>query len=154
MTNSSIHLTRDGEHMMKKIIACSVVSICMLLGTVIFTIAAGNPGPADIVLGEGGKKPAQFPHKKHQDAFKCAECHHSMTADGKQIPYVDGQEIKKCADCHNATVLAGKKKDKLDLDTLKGAGHGNCVECHKAKKDDATIKDKKIDKCTTCHVKD
>ncbi len=82
---------------MKKIVAGSVVSFCMLLGAVLFAYAAGNTGPADITLDEGGKKPAQFPHKKHQDTFKCAECHHGMAADGKQVPYVEGQEIKNCA---------------------------------------------------------
>jgi hypothetical protein len=138
---------------MRKIIACGFISFCMLIGSVTFTMAAGNVGPADITIDEGGKKPAQFPHRKHQDAFKCGECHHQMTADGKQGPYVEGQEIKKCATCHNATVLAGRMKDKLALDTLKGAGHGNCVECHKDKKDEPAIKDKKIDKCETCHPK-
>ncbi len=138
---------------MKKIIACSFVSLCMLLGTVIFTLAAGNTGPADITLDEGGKKPAQFTHKNHQDRLKCGECHHQMTADGKQSPYVEGQEIKKCVTCHNSTVLAGRMKDKLALDTFKGAGHGNCLECHKAKKDEPAIKDKKIDKCENCHPK-
>ena len=138
---------------MRKIIACSFFSLSMLIGSVLFTMAAGNVGPADITIDEGGKKPAVFPHKKHQDAFKCGECHHQMAADGKQSPYVEGQEIKKCGSCHNATVLAGKMKDKLALDTLKGAGHGNCLECHKAKKDEPAIKDKKIDKCETCHPK-
>jgi len=151
--HNSNHLTKRGAKKMRKIVACSVVSFCMLLGTVFFTFAAVNTGPADITIDEGGKKPAQFSHKKHQDAFKCAECHHQMAADGKLVPYVEGQEIKKCASCHNATVLAGKMKDKLALDTLKGAGHGNCVECHKAKKDEPAFKDKKIDKCETCHPK-
>lgn len=138
---------------MKKIIACSVMSLCMLFGTVCFSFAAGDTGPASITLGESGKKPAQFPHKKHQDAFKCAECHHLMAADGKQSPYVEGQEIKKCAACHNATVLAGKMKDKLALDTLKGAGHGACLQCHKMKNDEPALKDKHLDKCDTCHAK-
>lgn len=138
---------------MKRIVACGVFTLCILFGAVFITVAGSNVGPADIVLEEGGKKPAQFPHKKHQDAFKCGECHHQMTKDGKQVPYTDGQEIKKCGECHNATVLAGKMKDKLALDTLKGAGHGNCVECHKAKKDEPAVKDKKLDKCDTCHVK-
>ncbi len=137
---------------MNKFLACGVIALCMLLGSVFSTIAANN-GPAGITMDEGGKKPAVFPHKKHQDAFKCGECHHGMSADGKQVPYQDGQEIKKCATCHNATVLAGKTKGTLALDTLKGAGHGNCVECHKAKKDEAAIKGKKIDKCDTCHPK-
>ncbi len=139
---------------MKKIVACSLVSLCMLLGAVIFAMAAANPGPADITIDAAGKKPAVFPHKKHQDGFKCAECHHGMAADGKQVPYADGQEVKKCGDCHNATVLAGKMKDKLALDTLKGAGHGNCLECHKAKAAaDPAMKEKKLDKCETCHPK-
>jgi hypothetical protein len=137
---------------MKKFLACCILSFCALFASTVMSLAA-DMGPADILMGKEGKKPAQFTHKKHQDAFKCEECHHGMAADGKKIPYVDGQEIKKCGDCHNTSVLAGKMKDKLALDTLKGAGHGNCVECHKAKKDDPAFKDKKIDKCEICHPK-
>jgi len=138
---------------MNKLIACSLLSLCMVFATVTLTQAAADPGPASITLGEGGKKPSIFPHKTHQATIKCGECHHGMGADGKQLAYSDGQEIKKCASCHNDKVLAGKMKDKLKLDTMQGAGHGNCQECHKAKKGEDAFKEKKLDKCETCHPK-
>jgi hypothetical protein len=139
--------------MLKKILACGVMSLFLMSCAAILAFAAADQGPAEITLGESGKKPALFPHKKHQDTLKCADCHHGM-ADGKQVPYAEGLKIEKCDTCHNATVLAGKMKDKLALDTLKGAGHGNCLECHKEKAaSDAALKEKKIDKCDTCHPK-
>lgn len=138
--------------MLKKILACGVMSLFVASFAAILAFAA-DPGPADITMGEGGKKPAVFPHKKHQDTIKCEECHHGMT-DGKKVPYVEGQKIEKCDTCHNANVLAGKTKGNLALDTLKGAGHGNCLECHKEKANaDPALKEKKIDKCETCHPK-
>ena len=143
--------------MLKKVLACSVVSLFVFYGAASFISAAVDAGPAEItmVLETSKKpKPAVFPHKKHQDTLKCADCHHSMADDGKQVPYVDGQEIGKCASCHNKDKLAGKLKGKLKLDTIKGAGHGTCLACHKemAKKDPA-LKAKKIDKCKACHPK-
>jgi len=142
--------------MFKRVIASSVVSFFFLCGMVSFTSAAVDKGPENItIVSTTSKKPkkAVFPHKQHQEAFKCAECHHQMT-DGKQAPYAEGQEIGKCESCHNKETLAGKKKGKLKLDTIKGAGHGNCLACHKemAKKD-AALKAKKIDKCSACHPK-
>ncbi len=141
--------------MLKKFLVCSVVSMFVMGGVVISSMATGT-GPADITITDSKSakpKPAQFPHKAHQDKFKCGDCHHGM-ADGKQVPYAEGMEIKKCETCHTGDTLAGKMKDKLKLDTLKGAGHGNCLECHKemAAKDPA-LKEKKIDKCATCHPK-
>ena len=138
--------------MLKKFFACGVMSLFIMSCAAILAFAA-DTGPAEITLGASGKKPAVFPHKKHQDAFKCADCHHGM-ADGKQVPYVEGQKIEKCETCHNPNVLAGKTKGSLALDTLKGAGHGNCLECHKEKAaSDPAMKEKKIDKCDTCHPK-
>jgi len=141
--------------MFKKIIACSVVSLFVVCGAA--TLASGaDAGPADItIVSQTSKKPkaAIFPHKAHQDKFECAQCHHGM-ADGKQVAYVEGQDIGKCDSCHNKEDLAGKKSGKLKLDTIKGAGHGNCLACHKAMaKKDADLKAKKIDKCKTCHPK-
>jgi len=140
--------------MLKKLIACSIVSLFVLSG--VGFVLATDTGPADItIVGTNSKKPkpAVFPHKAHQDAFECAECHHGM-ADGKQKAYTEGQEIQKCEACHNADTLAGKKKGKLKLDTIKGAGHGNCVACHKAmEKEKPELKEKKISKCSTCHPK-
>lgn len=134
--------------MLKRLVACCIVSLFVVGATAISSFA--DAGPADITM-EGEKKSAVFPHKKHQDAFSCAECHHSM-ADGKQVAYVDGQEIKKCGECHNKDVLAGKMLDKLKLDTLKGAGHGNCLACHKKMaKEKPELK--ALSKCSTCHPK-
>ena len=142
--------------MLKKFLVCSVISMFVMGGAVISAIATDDPGPADITLSDSTSskpKPAQFPHKMHQDKFKCAECHHGM-ADGKLVPYTEGMKIEKCVTCHTGDTLAGKMKDKHKLDTLKGAGHGNCLECHKemAAKDPA-LKEKKIDKCAACHPK-
>lgn len=142
--------------MLKKILACSVVSLFVVCGAVSYSLAA-DKGPADITISSSTSakpKPAVFPHAKHQEAFECGECHHGMADDGKQVPYAEGQEIGKCESCHNEEKLAGKMKDKLKLDTIKGAGHGNCLECHKEKaKEDAALKERKIDKCAACHPK-
>jgi hypothetical protein len=143
--------------MLKKVLVCSVVSMFVLCGAVISSMATDDKkGPADItIVGSKSKKPkpAVFPHAQHQEAFKCAECHHGM-ADGKQVAYSETLEIQKCETCHTGDALAGKKLGKLKLDTIKGAGHGNCLACHKemAKKD-ADLKAKKIDKCAACHPK-
>jgi hypothetical protein len=142
--------------MLKRVLVCSVVSMFVLCGGVSSSLATGDMGDPDITIVDSKSakpKPAQFPHKLHQDAFKCAECHHGM-ADGKQVAYTEGMEIQKCETCHTGDVLAGKKKGKLKLDTIKGAGHGNCLECHKKMaKEDAALKAKKIAKCNACHPK-
>lgn len=140
--------------MLKKILACSAVALFVMVGST--NCFAADPGPADIVIAsENSKKPkpAQFPHKIHQEKFDCAECHHGM-ADGAKVDYIDGQEIAKCASCHNAEVLPGKLKGKLKLDTPKGYGHGNCLDCHKKMaKEDPALKERKIASCATCHPK-
>lgn len=142
--------------MLKKFLVCSVISMFVMGGAVISAMATDDAGPADITLTDSTSskpKPAQFPHKIHQDKFKCGECHHGM-ADGKQVPYTEGMKIEKCATCHTGDTLAGKMKDKLKLDSLKGAGHGNCLECHKKMAaEDPALKEKKIDKCAACHPK-
>ena len=143
--------------MLKKVLVCSVVSMFVLGGVAISAMASDELGPADITIADPGSakpKPAQFPHKAHQEKFECGECHHGMGADGKQVPYTKGMEIQKCAVCHTGDKLAGKMVGKLKLDTIKGAGHGNCLECHKemAAKDPA-LKERKIDKCAACHPK-
>ena len=138
--------------MVRKAIVSLVASAFLFGASVAVCVSADNKGPAEITLGASGTKPAQFPHKAHQDKLKCAECHHGKTADGKQEPYKEGQEIKKCDTCHNATVLAGKTKGALKLDEMKGAGHGNCLECHKeTAKNDASKA--ALAKCETCHPK-
>ncbi len=142
--------------MLKKIIVCSVVSMFVLGGAVISSLASDEKGPAEITIVDSKSakpKPAVFPHKLHQEKFKCVECHHTM-ADGKQVPYTEGMKIQECETCHTGDTLAGKTKGNLKLDTLKGAGHGLCLDCHKEMvKKDPELKAKKLDKCNTCHSK-
>ena len=138
--------------MLKKLLVSVAVAALLTAGAAVGAIAA-DKGPAEVTLGASGKKPAVFPHKAHQDkGIACATCHHGMSADGKQTPYTDGMAIQKCDACHNAEKLAGKKKGNFELDTLKGAGHGRCQECHKAEIAKDASKDKLM-KCGTCHAK-
>ncbi|MEN8188794.1 MAG: cytochrome c3 family protein [Thermodesulfobacteriota bacterium] len=142
--------------MKKSIICAAALSLVIGFSFTGNVFAADEKGPAEIVIeptaAKPKKSPVTFPHAKHQETLKCADCHHSMDDAGKQVAWVEGQKNEKCSSCHNAEKLAGKKKGKLKLDTLKGAAHGNCLACHKAKaKEDAKLKNLK--KCTTCHPK-
>ena len=134
---------------MKKIVLCTAaavfVSVTCLAG---FTIA-DEKGPAEITINPDGKKPAVFPHAKHQERIKCGECHHTKGEDGKQAPYTEGMKIQKCETCHTGDMLKDKVKGKT---AMQRAGHGNCLACHKeeAKKDPAK---KGLKKCSTCHPK-
>jgi len=126
--------------MAKKIVLC--VAAMALALTVAAGVSLANNGPAEMVLKtSAGKKPAQFPHKAHQDLMECATCHHTKNADGSKGPYVAGQE-GTCESCHDGS-MPGKVKD------YKGAAHENCKGCHKAGyngKNGPT-------KCGGCHVK-
>jgi hypothetical protein len=110
---------------------------------------AQEKGPAEITIGANGKKPAQFPHAKHQEHLKCGECHHTKGDDGKQVAYIEGMKIEKCDVCHTGDMLKGVVKGKT---AMQRAGHGNCLACHKDEsKKDAKLKNLK--KCSTCHIK-
>ena len=134
---------------MKKVLFCGVaLAFLCSLGLAGMSIA-GDKGPAEITVNPNGKKPAAFPHAKHQEKFKCGECHHAKGADGKQAPYTEGMKIEKCETCHTGDMLKGQVKGKS---AMQRAGHGNCLACHKAKaKKDSSLK--KITKCSTCHPK-
>ena len=88
-----------------------------------------------------GKKPARFPHRKHQESFTCEQCHHSKTGNGMQSPYVEGMKINKCAFCHNDNMT------NPNLNSFKLAAHGLCKECHKQNSDSAPTR------CSGCHIK-
>ncbi|MDH5297393.1 MAG: cytochrome c family protein [Desulfobulbaceae bacterium] len=125
---------------MKKSIVCAAAFAfaftCAVAG--VSVSKAANAGPAEMVLKDTGSKPATFAHKAHQDRAKCADCHHSKTADGKKGPYVAGQE-KKCSTCHNKDMANAK------LNSFKNAAHEACKGCHKAKNGPM--------KCNDCHKK-
>jgi len=138
--------------MLKKLVVSVAMAVLVTAGAVAGAIAA-DKGPAEITLGAGGKKPVVFPHAAHQaKGIACGVCHHSMSADGKQVPYTDGMAIQKCETCHNPEKLAGKMDGTNKLDTMKGAGHARCQGCHKAEIAKDPSKEKLM-KCTTCHSK-
>ncbi len=132
---------------MKKTLICGVaLAFLCSLGLAGMSMA-GDKGPAEITLESTvdpakKPKPALFPHAKHQETLKCAECHHTKGDDGKQVAYSEGMKIEKCETCHNK---AAGMPDKLQ--TFKDAAHKNCKSCHKE-----TGK-KELTKCTTCHPK-
>ncbi|MEN8232742.1 MAG: cytochrome c3 family protein [Thermodesulfobacteriota bacterium] len=104
---------------------------------------ASDTGPDEIILKTAAAiKSAKFPHKKHQEAFECGECHHSKSDDNIKYPYVDGMEIKKCVVCHNKDDMNNPK-----LNNFKLIAHALCKECHKRNKDKAPTK------CSGCHIK-
>jgi len=107
------------------------------------TEATGDTGPADLELKtSAGKKPAKFPHKKHQETFECKDCHHVKNDEGVKSPYVEGIQVKKCITCHNKDDMSNPK-----MNSFKLASHGLCKECHKQNKDSAPTK------CSGCHIK-
>lgn len=137
---------------MKKTLICATA--LTFLACVAFTGSAfaSDKGPAEMTLESTidkakKPKPAVFPHAKHQEKLKCAECHHSKGADGKQAAYTDGMKIEKCESCHNKAAGMPKK-----LETFKAVAHANCKGCHSdtAKADPSK---KVLKSCKTCHPK-
>ncbi len=102
-----------------------------------------DKGPEEMVIQTASaKKPAKFPHRKHQESFECKDCHHAKTDDGIKYSYFEGMEVKKCITCHNKDDMTNPK-----LNSFKLAAHGLCKECHKQNKDSAPTK------CSGCHIK-
>lgn len=93
-------------------------------------------GPADMVLKtQSARKPADFPHRQHQEAYSCTVCHHARN---------EIMVIAKCASCHNKDI------SNADVNSYKKAAHKMCKDCHKEVNSqgmDAPIK------CSGCHIK-
>ncbi len=112
-------------------------------------IHAAREGAGDAVMilkTARARKPALFPHRKHQDMFECGECHHGANQKGEQTPYVEGMKIRKCVTCHNSS-MANKK-----LSYFKFAAHARCKGCHQARTADHE-KAGPVIKCGGCHPK-
>jgi predicted CXXCH cytochrome family protein len=134
--------TKGGNWMMSKksLVLLVVAAFVMSLGLGVGISLADN-GPAEITLNADGKKPAVFPHAKHQEKNDCATCHHK-SADGKQVPIAEGDAVAKCDTCHNADFANEKLRKWKDI------GHGLCKDCHtKMKAEGAPTK------CGGCHPK-
>jgi hypothetical protein len=134
--------------MTKKIIICVFGAIFLFCAGIVIA----DNGPEKMTLqAEKDKakkpKPAVFPHAKHQEIAKCADCHHSGK-DGKQVPYAEGQKIAKCESCH----FKGSGMDKK-LETFKGAAHVNCKACHKEFVASNPERADEFKVCLPCHPK-
>ena len=131
-------------------IRCSVIAVVVFFFAVmaVGVSSAGNNGPEEIVLKSAdAKKPARFPHKRHQALFKCEECHHTQSTAGKKGPYVEGQE-KKCESCHNKEFH--KDLHNLDgLNSLHEVCHALCKGCHRRVEREGK---RAPIKCAGCHI--
>ncbi len=131
--------------MLKNTMKCTIVAAAAIfcfsmMGTGVSS--AANAGPEEITLQSAeAKKPSKFPHKKHQEMYKCEQCHHTM-ANGKKGPYAAGEE-KKCETCHN------KDFPNPALNSVKAVGHALCKECHKKMEKEGKAAP---NKCTGCHT--
>ena len=101
---------------MKKTVICSA-AFALVFGLAVAgsALAAPAKGPAEITLKtEAGKKPANFPHAKHQAKNECDVCHKSadFPAD-KKWSMKNGHAL--CQGCHKE----------------KGQGPTQCAGCHK-----------------------
>jgi len=93
-------------------------------------------GPENITLKtESARKPADFPHRQHQDSFGCTACHHAKD----EIMVID-----KCGSCHTSEI------SNAAVNSFKKAAHKLCKDCHKEVNkggSEAPIK------CSGCHSK-
>lgn len=132
----------------KKIIFSAITA-----GALGFLLSAGiafadqGKGDAEMILQTAqAKKPATFPHAKHQAVLACSECHHSKNEGGTQESYVEGQEIQKCASCHNKEAMTNET-----LNSFKNVAHALCKTCHKELAQ--ANKPTGPTKCNGCHIK-
>ncbi len=87
---------------MKKLVLCAA-AFTMLFGFA-FTGAAiaQDKGPAEMMLNADGKKPAKFPHAKHQGgAIACDDCHKALDVK-KMATDKDYAHKEGCKSCHKA----------------------------------------------------
>ena len=121
-----------------------LVVITLTLGLAVGVSFAVDKGAADMTLQtEAAKKPAVFPHAKHQEKNSCGTCHHYLGEDKKPTPCGDdGENIAKCESCHNSAF--GNEA----LNSFKKVAHKLCKDCHKKNKDAGAPT-----KCAGCHPK-
>lgn len=102
----------------------------------------GSNGPVEMVLKTSqAKKPAYFPHEKHQGKYSCGTCHHGKSPSGKLVKYTEKTVISNCSTCHNADM------PNEELNDFQSIGHKLCRECHRKNQNITSAK------CSTCHLK-
>lgn len=97
-------------------------------------------GPEEMILQTSqARKPAYFPHKKHQEKFTCGTCHHGTDPSGRLAQYTEATIITKCTACHNTDM------PNEELNDFQLIGHKLCRECHRKNQDITSAR------CSTCH---
>jgi len=117
--------------------------IKLLILGVIVLFTTGNAfcvevsiGPENITLQtESARKPADFPHRRHQESFGCTACHHAKD----EIMVID-----KCGSCHT------KEISNPAVNSFKKAAHKLCKDCHKEMNKEGS---EAPIKCSGCHLK-
>ncbi len=107
------------------------------------TDSPGNTnGPVEVILKTfKAKKPAYFPHQRHQGKYTCGRCHHGKDSDNRLVGYTPETKILKCIVCHNAEM------PNKELNGYQLIGHKLCRDCHRNNQDLTSAK------CSTCHRK-
>ncbi|MBU0681337.1 MAG: cytochrome c3 family protein [Proteobacteria bacterium] len=85
---------------MKKSVLCAA-AFTMLFGFTVAGAAMGeDKGPAEMTLTTAdAKKPAIFPHAKHQEKLACDDCHKAL--DVKKMATIKDYAHKEgCKECH------------------------------------------------------
>lgn len=124
------------------------------------TQQAGPHGPDTVMLSELSKlyQPVPFDHKSHAQMAEmwdgCTTCHHrspatqpsespaTMTTLAATLDHHDQNQAGKipaCRTCHEAVAENGK----IEMPTLKGAYHRQCLNCHREWAN--------ANSCTACH---
>lgn len=99
-----------------------------------------NNGPKEIILKTAhAKKPAYFPHERHQQIYPCDKCHHGESPSGRLVKYTAKSIIYKCIKCHNSDM------PNQELNSFQSIGHKLCRECHRKSQDMTSAK------CSSCH---
>jgi hypothetical protein len=123
---------------MKKSLLISLVCAALLSFIAVPMLSAADVPGDDYIIsppegmktkpgkdGAPGKlqKAVPFPHSKHAE-IECADCHHTMEA--------DGGAIKGCMDagCHDSLEFRDKDNAK-DIKLVENAYHKQCMDCHK-----------------------
>ena len=127
----------------KSLVLLVAVTLTLGLAFGVSFATDADKGPADMTLQtEAAKKPAIFPHAKHQEKNSCGTCHHYVDGGNAVACGDDGENIGKCESCHNSAF--GNE----ELNSFKKVAHKQCKGCHTKMKDAGAPT-----KCTGCHPK-
>lgn len=116
---------------MKKVVLFAAAALLvggLMVGN---NVVAQDNGPAEMTLQTAeGKKPAVFPHAKHQElmgADKCDVCHKDANFPAEKGKWTKDSGHALCKDCHTKGYMDKKGPTKCN-DCHKKAGGGKKLE--------------------------